>query len=94
MTNKSLVHTDWLGNLIREDAWVVYSSKSTNTGMNLGKVEFVGIASSGKGRMIQVRIYSQSRAGWSKGRLVSLHQYSDAYNSVTRYFGTIPQIED
>lgn len=90
-----LMHKDWLGNLLREDTWVVYSSSSTNTGMNLGKVEYIGPAKKFPNRnMIQIRVYHQSDAGWSKGRLITLHPPGGAYDSVTRYFGTIPQIQD
>lgn len=85
LNETELVHNDWLGNLIREGCWVVYSSKSTNTGMNLGVVEYVGL------HKIQVRVREQSQHGWSKGRLITLRKGEGAYNSVTRYFGTIPQ---
>lgn len=91
MTNQ-LVYKDWLDNLIREDAWVVYSSKSMNTGMNLGRVEYIGPSKkTAKGLQIQVRVYKQSVNGWSKGRLVTLSYPESAFKSVTRYFGTIPQ---
>lgn len=94
MRKASLVHIDWLGNLIREGAWVVYSSKSTNTGMNLGEIEYLGPSKTSPHRraVIQIRVYQQSDSGWSKGRLITLSNGESAYKSVTRYFGTIPQI--
>lgn len=89
------VYTDWLGNLVHEGDWVLYSSKSTNVGMNLGKVEFIGISNNGKTHMLQVRIVDLTvNRAWSKGRLVSLHEYNGAFRSVTKYFGMIPETQD
>lgn len=91
----SYVYIDWLGNTVHVGDWALYSSKSQNTGMNLGKVEYIGPSKkTGAGQCIQVRIHQQSSAGWSKGRLVTLDYRDGAYKSVTRYSGTIPQIED
>lgn len=89
---ESYAYIDWLSNILREGCWVVYSSTSSNTGMNLGRIEYIGPRkSTGSGAQIQVRIYKQSVSGWSKGRLVTLSYPESAYKSVTRYFGTIPQ---
>lgn len=88
-----LVHFDWLRNMVSVGSWVVYSSKSTNSGMNLGRVEYLGPSKAHPNHrfIVQVRVYKQSNAGWSKGRLVTLSEGESAFNSITRYFGTIPQ---
>lgn len=90
--DKKFVYIDWLGNIVSVGNWVLYSSTSSNTGMNLGRVEYVGNRkSTGKGAQAQIRIYKQSVHGWSKGRLVTLSYPESAYKSITRYFGSIPE---
>ena len=95
MTQQSIddIYIDWLGNQISVGDWVLYSSKSTNTGMNLGKVEYVGPSKNPASRrkIIQVRVFQQSGVcRWSEGKLITLSSGDGAYKSTTKYFGVIP----
>lgn len=97
MTQQTIdnVYTDWLGNQITVGDFVLYSSKSTNTGMNLGKVEYVGLSKNpnSTARIIQVRIHQQSDGGWSEGKLVTLRSNESAYWGVTKYPGAASWFE-
>lgn len=91
------LYTDWLGNQISVGDWVLYSSKSTNVGMNLGKVEYVGPSKNPASarRIIQVRILEQtSESYWGNRKLVTLSSGVSAYKSVTKYFGLLPGTQD
>lgn len=98
MTQQTIdnVYVDWLGNQISVGDWVLYSSKSTNTGMNLGKVEYVGPSKnpSSKRRITQIRVFQQSSGGWSEGKLITLSSGDGAYKSTTKYFGLIPDTQN
>lgn len=91
MTQQTIdsVYIDWLGNQVTAGDWVVYSSKSTNVGMNLGKVEHIS-----KDK-IQVRIMGlTSGRSWSKGKLVTLLGKDGAYRSVTKYPDTMVPFDE
>lgn len=99
MTQQSIdnLYIDWLGSYVSVGDWVLYSSKSTNVGMNLGKVEYVGPAKKpGSGRkIIQVRIFDLSiYRSWSKGKLVTLSSGDGAYRSVTKYPDTMVPFDE
>lgn len=96
-------YADWLSNIVSVGNWVVYSSKSTNVGINLGVVEYLGPSKlSTRPRIpvpphmdhiIQIRVCEKSERGnWLMGRLITLRRGESAYDSVTRYFGTIPLV--
>lgn len=83
---------DWLGNELEVGGLVLYSSSSTNTGMNLGELTYVGPDK------IQIRIWSATPGmysiSYSIGKLVTLKPKNGAYKSVTRYFGKVPTLKD
>lgn len=92
-------YIDWLGNHVTVGDWVLYSSKSTNVGMNLGKVEYFGPPKTDSPRrrhrwMIQIRIFDSSAGLWEPSKLVTLKNTDGAYMSVTKYFGIIPGTQD
>ena len=89
------VYTDWLGNQISVGDWVLYSSKSTNSGMNLGKVEYVGPSRNPNSRrhIIQVKVWNQTGRARSTSRTVTLSSGDGAYMSVTKYPGSLSWFE-
>lgn len=91
------VYADWLGNQISVGDWVLYSSKSTNVGMNLGKVEYIGPAKNPavNREIIQVRVHEQTHGSvWSKRKLVTLSSGDSAYRSVTQYPDTLVPFDE
>jgi hypothetical protein len=78
---------DWLGNDLDVGDFVLYSSTSTLTGMNLGEITKI------EDSKIQLRLRHVTMHSWSTGKLVTLHKGTSAYKSITRYFGPIPHKE-
>lgn len=72
---------DWLGNPLDVGDLVLYSSTSTLTGMNLGEITKI------EDSKVQLRLYYLTSHTWSKGKLITLHNGTSAYRSVTKYFG-------
>jgi hypothetical protein len=83
---------DWLGNELVVGDQVLYTSKSTHVGMNKGELLLATAAK------IQIRIpvmlWDAKERGYRPGgtKIVTLHSYNGAYDSVTKYFG--PPTED
>ncbi len=71
---------DWLGNSLEIDDLVVYTSKSTNIGMVLGKLTFVDR------NTIKLKALAYS-AGSATNKIIVLHKGDSAFSAVTRYFG-------
>jgi hypothetical protein len=85
---------DWLGNDLNVGDLVLYSSSSSNVGMNLGEVTYAGADK------IQIRIWQISKRANGRsvvrsdlGRIVTLLRHNGAYKTVTRYFGILPEKE-
>lgn len=82
---------DWLGNELEVGGLVVYSSKSTLTGMNLGEV------TSFSEDRIQIRLWALTErfrgTTYMPTKLVTLIRGTSAFKSVTRYFGKVPNKE-
>lgn len=74
---------DWLENDLSVGDLVLYSSTSTLTGMNLAEIVSI------EARRVQVRLLRQSAGSWSRGRKITLHDTTSAYDSITKYFGEI-----
>lgn len=83
---------DWLGNELEVGGLVVYSSKSTLTGMNLGEITALS------NDRIQIRLWAIterfSGTTYNTKKLVTLTRGTSAFKSVTRYFGKIPNKEN
>lgn len=85
---------DWLGNELSIGDPILYSSASSNIGMNLGELLF---ADENK---IQIRLWKISKRSsgrsvmhYDVGKIVTLQRYTGAYRTVTRYFGNLPAKE-
>lgn len=79
---------DWLGNPLNVGDLVVYSSKSSLTGMNLGEITSISDT------RIQIKLWSTTErfAGttYMPTRIITLLKGSSAHRSVTRYLGKVP----
>lgn len=71
---------DWLGNNLEVGDKVLYTSKSSNTGMVLG------ILTEASSQRIQIRIIGDS-ANRSHNKVITLHRNNQAFKSVTKYQG-------
>jgi hypothetical protein len=83
---------DWLGNTLEKGDVVVYSSKSSLTGMNLGEITSID------NNRIQIRLWAITErfrgTTYMPQRIVTLLKGSSAHKSVTRYFGKLPNKDE
>lgn len=73
---------DWLGNDIEVGDLVLYTSKSSNTGMVLGTLTEV------THNRIQLKPIATSARMWTT-KVITLHRENQAFNSVTKYRGAV-----
>jgi hypothetical protein len=73
---------DWLGNDLALDDLVVYTSKSRNIGMVLGSLIMIS------DNMLKIKPIAYS-AGRVSTKVIVLHDYAGAFNSVTKYQGAV-----
>lgn len=73
---------DWLGNDIAVGDLVLYTSKSSNTGMVLGTLI------EATSQRIQIKPIATSASMWTT-KVITLHRRNQAFNSVTKYQGAV-----
>ncbi len=73
---------DWLGNDLAVGDLVLYTSKSSNTGMVLGTLVELSP------RRIQLKPIATSASMWTT-KVITLHKGNQAFNTVTKYSGVI-----